>query len=171
MTRVYVPCSLTGLARAQEEGHLALVEELRAHAVTPAVREWYVEGDQEELEYSALIDAAESSLEILRQDTSAPRRRVVIAADVPDGTVNPASTRDDRSAVTIEAPVPLSTVVSIHVDEKEAEQTISDAIGALERARAGDDDAQFLLDEAEARDLLWYDVSEIDELITSDPNS
>lgn len=167
MTRVYVPSSLTALARIQENGHLESEEQLEAHAVTPAVREWYVEGDQEELEYSALIDAAESSLGLIASDPSTPRRRVVIAADVPDGAVQPAN-HGTRSTVTITASVPLSMIVSIHVDETDAEKTIINAADALEKARAGDDDAQFLLDEAEALDLLWYDVTEIDELIDAE---
>jgi hypothetical protein len=32
-------------------------------------------------------------------------------------------------------------------------------------ADAGDDDARFLVDEAEACDLLWYDVTELGELV------
>jgi uncharacterized protein DUF6912 len=164
MTRVYVPSTLTGLARVQQEGRLGTGDVLAAHAVTPAVREWYVEGDLEELEYSAMIDATEGSLAVLAQHPGAPRRRVVIAADVPDEVVKPAN-EGARSAVVIAGPVPLSKVVSIHVDEEAAAPVVEEAVGALAAARAGDDDAQFLLDEAEALDLLWYDVTEIDDLI------
>lgn len=164
MTRVYVPSSLTGLARAQQEGRLGTGDVLTAHAVTPAVREWYVEGDLEELEYSAMVDAAEASLQVLAEHPDAPRRRVVIAADVPDEVVRPANT-GTRSGVTIDGPVPLSKVVSIHVDEEDATEVVDQAVGALAAAGAGDDDARFLLDEAEALDLLWYDVTEIDDLV------
>jgi hypothetical protein len=168
MTRVYVPTTLAGLARAQDQGTLDAVAQadpaaLPAHAVTGAVREWYVEGNLEELEYSALIEAAEASLRLLALEPATPRRRVVVAVDVPDTLVSPGG--EHRSSVRLLGPVELSQVVSVHVDEVESEPTVAAAVGALEAAATGDDDAQFQLDEAEACDLLWYDISEIDDLI------
>ena len=47
----------------------------------------------------------------------------------------------------------------------QAEPVIEQAISVLEAADAGDDDARFALDEAEATELLWYDVSEISDLV------
>jgi hypothetical protein len=171
MTRVYVPITLMGLARAQKLGTLDDVQtpdgagesRLPAHAVTGAVREWYVEGNLEELEFSALIDAAESSLRLLALEPLAPRRRVVVAVDVPDTLVSPGG--EHRSSVRVAGPIELSRVVSVHVDEVESEGTISAAVDALAAAADGDEDARFQLDEAEACDLLWYDISEIDDLI------
>lgn len=171
MTRVYVPTTLAGLARAQKLGVLEEAADLdgatgavlTAHAVTGAVREWYLEGNLEELEYSAMIDAAESSLRLLAVEPLAPRRRVVVAIDVPDTLVAPGG--EHRSSVRITGPVELSQVVSVHVDEVQSQDTIGAAVEALPAAAAGDDDARFQLDEAEACDLLWYDISEIDDLI------
>ncbi len=51
-------------------------------AVTPALREWYASGDLEELEYVAMTQAARASLRMLHVDTKAPRRRVVLAAEL-----------------------------------------------------------------------------------------
>jgi uncharacterized protein DUF6912 len=171
MTRVYVPTTLTGLARAQKQGTLDDAEDfdssagprLPAHAVTGAVREWYLEGNLEELEYSALIDAAESSLRLLALQPDEPRRRVVVAIDVPDELVTPGG--EARSSVRITGPVALSRVVSVHIDEVDSQATIAAAVDALAAAADGDDDARFQLDEAEACDLLWYDISEIDDLV------
>ena len=168
MTRVYVPTTLTGLARAQKQGSLDDAEDptgprLLAHAVTGAVREWYLEGNLEELEYSALIDAAESSLRLLALQPDEPRRRVVVAIDVPEELVSPGGA--DRSSVQITGPVELSRVVSVHIDEVDSQAIIAAAVDALAAAADGDDDARFQLDEAEACDLLWYDISEIDDLI------
>ena len=70
-----------------------------------------------------------------------------------------------RSAVRITPPVTLSQVASLHVDEPESEPVIEAAVGAYDAAQGGDGDARFLLDEAEACDLLWYDVTEIDDLV------
>ena len=162
--RVYLPTTLPELAKAAAGGGFAAPPGgLPAHAVTGAVREWYVEGDLEELEFTAMTDAAEAALTLLAEDAGAPRRRVVVAADVPDPAVSPGGRF--RSSVTVAAEVPLAKVVSVHVDEPEAVPTVEAAIGALAAAAAGDDDAQFLLDEAEATDLLWYDVSELGDVV------
>jgi hypothetical protein len=56
-------------------------------------------------------------------------------------------------------------VVSVHIDEVDSQATIAVAVDALAAAADGDDDARFQLDEAEACDLLWYDISEIDDLV------
>jgi hypothetical protein len=161
--RVYLPTTLAGLAAAYAEGAFA-PPPLAAHAVTPDIREWYVTGDLEELEYATLTEAAEASLRALA-GADGPRRRVVVAADVPDARVRPRADGRFRSAVAVAAAVPLSDVVSVHVDEPEAESVVAAAVAALAAADAGDDDAQFALDEAEATELLWYDVSEIADLI------
>jgi len=57
-------------------------------------------------------------------------------------------------------------VASVHVDEEQAQDVVAAAVAALPAADAGDDDARFALDEAEATELLWYDVSEIPDLVT-----
>jgi hypothetical protein len=184
MTRVYIPTTLAGLAHAQEHGTLIVQETsdgsssggdagakdglangtvVPAHAVTGAVREWYVEGNLEEVAYSAMIDAAEASLHLLALAPQVPRRRVVVALDVPEELVKPGG--EHRSSVRLTGPVELSKVVSVHVDEVESEATIVAAVDALASAAGGDEDARFQLDEAEACDLLWYDISEIDDLL------
>jgi len=166
--RVYLPATLPLLAAARDNGCFTASRDagpggLPAHAVTPAVREWYVEGDVEELEYSAMLEAAEASLHLLALDPDAPRRRVVVSADVPDAVIRPGT--GFRSAVRLQAPVELSSVVSLHIDEEGVAETIATAVGAVAAAAAGDDDAQFLVDEAEACDLLWYDVTELADLV------
>lgn len=155
--RVYLPSTLPGLSAAHAAGSFAAGD---GHAVTGAIREWYVAGDLEELEYAVMTEAAESSLRLLAEAPDAPRRRVVVAADMPDSAVRPVNGRA-RSAVSVLTPVPFHAVASVHVDEPESAEVVSAAVKALAAADAGDDDAQFLLDEAEACDLLWYDVTEI----------
>jgi hypothetical protein len=163
--RVYLPTTLPGLARAHVRG--VLPGPMPAHAVTATLREWYTEGDAEEFEYVALTEAAESSLRLLAADPDAPRRRVVIAADVPVGAVSEQPDDRCRSAVRVVVDVPISAVASVHVDEESAGTVVAEAIIALDAAEAGDDDAQFSLDEAEATELLWYDVTEIANLVES----
>jgi len=166
MTRVYVPSTLTVLAEIAKRGVLnpdaADNAPMQAHAVTPAIREWYTDEDVESLEYAALNEAAEVSLRMLADDPRAPRR-VVLAVDVPPTAVRTGGAY--RSSVTLETEVALSEVVSLHIDEPEAEDVMLAAIAALAAADAGDEDAQFLVEDANACDLLWYDISEIDDLI------
>src|SRR3954467_14141460 len=99
--RVYVPATLPMLAAAVTTGS---VDATVAAAVTPALREWYIEGDAEELEYAAMLAAARSSLRLLAADPAAPRRRVVVAVELPDGAARPAPDLD-RSAVRLPSPV------------------------------------------------------------------
>src|SRR5919202_382044 len=160
--RVYLPSTLARLARAHAAG--GLDGPLEAHAVTGAVREWYVSGDLEELEYAAFTEAAEASLRLLA-GAGGPHRRVVVAADVADAVVRRGGGEPYRSAVTVESAVPLHDVVSVHVDEAEAQDVVAEAVRSLPAADAGDDDARFALDEAEATELLWYDVTEIPDLV------
>ena len=155
--RVYLPATLPVLAAAQSSGVYTLPAGLTAHAVTPALREWYTEGDAEELEYAALLDAAASSLRALAADPHAARRRVVLAADVSDSAVTAGP--GEPSAITLVGAVPLEDVVSVHVDEHDAEPAVAAAVEALDAADAGDDDAQFVVDGADGYDLLWYDVT------------
>jgi hypothetical protein len=161
--RIYLPTTLLELAQAHVEG--AFPGPMPAHAVTPALREWYTEGDTEEYEYVALTEAAESSLRLLATDPDAPRRRVVIAADVAENVVRERYDDRCRSTVRVFEDVPISAVVSVHVDEESACAVVAEAIIALDAADGGDDDARFALDEAEATELLWYDVTEIPDLI------
>jgi hypothetical protein len=69
--RVYVPLTLPGLSAALAAGSIGPVP-LTAYAVTPALREWYAGGDDEELEYAALTQAARASLALLAQSDSSP---------------------------------------------------------------------------------------------------
>lgn len=68
--RVYLPSTLPLLAAAVAAGEIG-PPPLAGCAVTPALREWYVEGDAEELEYVALTAAAAASLELLAADERA----------------------------------------------------------------------------------------------------
>ncbi|WP_073947898.1 DUF6912 family protein [Streptomyces kebangsaanensis] len=166
--RVYVPLTLPGLAEAHKTGELG-AESLLAYAVTPALREWYLSDDIEELEYAALSRAALASLRLLAMDPGAPRRRVVVAVDVPDSTavadpdrgLDPAALGEVRVA----GPVPLARAAAVHVDVDDAEADVTAAAEALGAADAGDDDAQFVVDGAEDHELLWYATQEIPDLV------
>ncbi|MFH8574212.1 DUF6912 family protein [Streptomyces sp. NPDC017993] len=166
--RVYVPLTLPGLAEAHRSGELG-PGSLDAYAVTPALREWYVSDDIEELEYAALNRAAQASLRRLAGNPQIARRRVVVALDVPDGAAvaDPDRGLDQSSLgeVRLAGPVPLAKAAAVHVDAEEAEADVAAAAAALGAADQGDDDAQFTVDGAEDHDLMWFGVQEIPHLI------
>jgi Family of unknown function (DUF6912) len=158
--RVYLPATLPMLADVLREGEIGPAP-LRAFAVTPALREWYASGDLEELEYVAMTHAARGSLRLLRSDPQAPRRRVVLAAEVPDDQVDSKGGFDEPTLVLVSGLVPLPRVVSGHIDDPDAAADIAAAAQALPAAEAGDDDAQFVVDGAEGHELLWYATQEL----------
>jgi hypothetical protein len=160
LVRVYVPATVPMLSRLREQG-LAADE---AHAVTPALREWYAEGDEEELEYVAFTRAAQDALQLLRADPAAPRRRVVVSVDLPAEAVGRGDGELGSSAVRLTQPVPVTAVAALHVDGTEAVEDIAAAAEVVAEALAGDPDAQFTVDGAEDHELEWYAVSELDEL-------
>ncbi|MEZ3182844.1 hypothetical protein KYY02_30555 [Streptomyces pimonensis] len=166
--RVYVPLTLPGLAEAYRTGALGDGPFL-AYAVTPALREWYLSDDIEELEYAALSRAALASLRLLAADAGAPRRRVVVAVDVPDAA---ASADPDRGLdptalgeVRVAGALRLAEAAAVHVDAADAEADVTAAADALPAADRGDDDAQFTVDGAEDHELLWYATQEIPHLL------
>jgi hypothetical protein len=163
LTRVYLPATLPLLATLRAKGELSLPGGLVGHAVTAELREWYAEGDEEELEYVAFTRAAQDALQLLRQDPAAPSRRVVISVDVPKA--EPIDRDLGSSAVRVSATLGLTSVAAIHVDGAEAEADVAAAAGVVLEALAGDPDAQFTVDGAEDHELAWYDVSELDQLI------
>jgi hypothetical protein len=163
--RVYLPATLPLLAQLRAEGVFALPEQVFAHAVTPELREWYADGDEEELEYVAFTRAAQEALRLLRLDASAPRRRVVISVDVPAAGASAVERELGTSSIRVAAPVPLGAVAALHVDGADAEADVAAAAEAEAAASAGDPDAQFTVDGAEDHELEWYDVSELDQLV------
>lgn len=158
-TRVYLPLSEALLRRLAVAGEIGSPP-VRAHAVTPALLRSRPGASEEELEYAALCEAAAAAGRLRGRPGE---RRAVAAADVESESVHaPALDRGQAasqrpcegveargrgdhprqwdSSVDVRAVVPLRGVVSLHVKEAGA---------------------------AEGAELLWYDVTELDELIRS----
>lgn len=162
--RVYLPATTTLLRELVEEGRLPGPR--TAFAVTPGLRQFYshseAEADTEELEYAALLAAARASLRLLDVDPTAARRRVVIAADVPDAAVTPIEDADtERGAVRVSGDIATRDVASAHIDGSEAEDDVRAAVNVVLEADLGSDDAQFVVDQAEGHELAWYATQEI----------
>ncbi|WP_280269873.1 DUF6912 family protein [Nocardia wallacei] len=150
-----------------------------AFAVTPALREAYASGDDEELAEVAMGEAARASLRLLAEEReaaalhadedtpdtpySAPLyRRAVIAADVSGTTLRPDL---DDAVVRLSAPIAYNQIASVHVDLAEAEPAVAKAVDVVDAADLGDEDAEFVLGDAEDHQLAWYATQELPFLL------
>jgi hypothetical protein len=159
--RVFVPSSLPHLRSVLDAGELAPTH---GYATTPGMREWYASGDEEEIEYLAVIAAARESLRVLSRTNPPPRmRRVVLAVDAPDPVVTVLDAQE-RGLVALAAPVSVARLVSALVDDADAEGTVAPAVEAVAAADAGDPDALLALEEADDLGLSWYARQELDRL-------
>jgi len=164
--RVYVPATWPMLRTLARNGVFEPIGGT-AFALTPRLRESYTSGDEEELEYAALNEAARASLRLLSVEfglgeDATPARRVVVSADLDDVRLRPDL---DDGAVRIVGGVPLEKVAAVHVDIEAAEYAVRQAAAAVDAADMGDLDAEFLVGEAEDHELAWYDPSEVASLV------
>ncbi|MDT0164685.1 hypothetical protein Q9R32_03850 [Actinotalea sp. AC32] len=144
--RIYLPATL-----AELDTSTGLTPRV-VHAVTAGLRAALPDEDEEGLEYAAQLLAADDSLDLLERMPPGRRRRVVVAADVPDDLVEALDEPDHApSAIRLVAGVGWGDVACAHVDEQAAESDVDATL-------AGDDDAAERLAE---RDLLWYDSTEL----------
>ena len=164
--RVYIPATWPMLRKLVAGGRFDPVGGT-AFALTPSLREAYVAGDEEELEYAAMTEAARASLRLLAVEfglgeDSTPARRIVVSADLDDVTLRPDL---DDGAVRIRGAVDVGSIAAVHVDTEDAEYAVRQAAGAVDAADLGDLDAEFLVGEAEDHELAWYDPAEIAFLV------
>ena len=159
--RVYLPATLPGLQALLDDGELGSPP-LPAYAVTPALREWYAEGDQDELEYAATALAAAASVRLLDADQDAPRRRVVVVADVATVEAVP---HVDRAAVRVTSAVRMGDIRAVHVDDPAAIPDVTIAADAVIEADLGSEDAAFRMEHAAGHELQWYATQEIGPLL------
>jgi hypothetical protein len=160
--RVFLPSTLPALAEVLRTGQVGSDPGSQpGYAVTPALREAYASGDEEELEYAALTEAARASLRMLATDPAAPSRRVVLAAELPAEEIKLDARDHEPARVLVDAAVPLARLASAHVDDAGAAPDVRAAADALEAADAGDEDARFAVDGAEGYELGWYATQEL----------
>ncbi len=186
--RVYIPATvpmLRGLVADREMFPIGGT----AFAVTPALREAYASGDDDELAEVAMVEAARASLRLLaaeRDDfvgggdsgdaesgdiddasgaasaSSPVYRRAVVAADVTGTKLRPDL---DDAVVKLAGPITYNQIASVHVDLAEAEPQVAKAVDVVDAADLGDTDAEFVLGDAEDHQLAWYAAQELPFLL------
>nr|WP_069163612.1 hypothetical protein [Nocardia altamirensis] len=177
--RVYIPATVPMLRELVANRELRPVGGT-AFAVTPALREAYASGDDEELAEVAMGEAARASLRLLAAerdeiDDAEPAddaepvasgrpvyRRAVVAADVTGVTLRPDL---DDAVVRLTGPVTYDQIGSVHVDLVEAEPEVAKAVDVVDAADLGDTDAEFVLGDAEDHQLAWYAAQELPFLL------
>jgi len=159
--RIYVPATVAGLRRLLDTEQLQPLSGT-AFALTPRLRESYAAGDDEELEYVAMSEAARASLRLLAaelaDDLDAPPRRAVVSADVEDVTLRPDL---DDAVVRVAGPIPMARLAAVHLDLVEAADAVRAAAAVVDAADLGDPDAEFVLGDVEDHELAWYGVQEL----------
>ena len=138
-----------------------------AFAVTPALRESYAEGDEDELADVALREAALASVRLLagaadEPSSGLPPRRAVLVAEVDGATARPDL---DDAVVRLSGPVAIDDVIAAYVDTATAETAVLAAMDAVDAADLGDEDAELTVGDAQDHDLAWYATQELPFLL------
>lgn len=164
--RVYIPATFDMLSQLAADGEHPIRSGV-VFALTPAVREYYTSGDEEELAYTAFLDAARASLRLLSigDEERFPHRRVVISADLPDGDLTATPTDGESVVKASPAVLKVSQIAAIHVDDEDAEATTKAAIDAVDAADLGDEDAELKVGDAEDNLMSWYNAKELGVLV------
>lgn len=163
--RVYVPATVPMLRELVDKRVLHAVGGT-AFALTPTLREAYASGDDEELAEVAMAEAARAALRLLAEEahgsTTPMYRRAVIAVDVEGATLRPDL---DDAVVKLDGPIEYERIASVHLDLAEAEPAVAEAVDNVDAADLGDEDAEFVLGDAEDHQLAWYATQELPFLV------
>ncbi len=156
--RVYIPATF-GMLQALQDNELLHARSGWGFSATKALHDFFVSGDEEEIEAVAFDDAALASLRLLAigDEERFPHRRVVVSADV-DATEAPDM---GESVVRLDGPVLLEDVAAIHVDIQESEEATAKAIEVVDAADLGDEDAELAVGDAQDNYMAFYDPSEL----------
>ena len=144
VVRVYLPVGLAELDGLAESGVIVggPASPRAAFAVTDELARRAPGADTEALEFAAFADAVEAA-----GGAGGGTRRVVAALDADPAWLAPYD-GGPESRVSLTQAVPVSRVASFHIDE---------ADGSPGEAEADPADSG-------AADMLWYDVTELDEV-------
>lgn len=169
--RLFIPATLAMLETLLEGGEMP-VRSATAFAATPALVESYAQGDMEEIEHVAFLEAARASLRLLGGEIDSgaahdthPYRRVVVSVDVPDTEAEPRPDLDTAVVRLARGAVSMAEVAAVHVDLAGAVGAVEAAVEAVDRADLGDEDAELTVGDALDLDLAWYDAVELPFLL------
>ena len=160
MTRVYVPTTLSGLHGFLDAGS---VEATVGYAVTPALREWYVEGDARR---AGVRSRRRGGPRLAAAAASRPSRarRVVLAVEVADGAARPAPDMD-RAAVRLSGAVPCRPSTPPSSTTRPLRTTYAGLWPRWPQPTRATRTPRFMVDAVEDHELGWYAVQELSALV------
>jgi hypothetical protein len=86
----------------------------------------------------------------------------VVVAEVEGATARPDL---DDAVVRLSEPIAYDQVVAAYVDNADAESAVVPAIEAVDAADLGQEDAEFIVGDAQDHDLAWYAPQELPFLL------
>lgn len=164
--RVYLPATFSMLQELADNSQF-MARSGYGFALTPALKEFYTEGEDEDIAEFAFDDAARASLRLLAigDEQAFPYRRVVISVDVPDSHVTFDPDNGESVVIVNPAVITLDQVAALHIDVEASEEATKAAINVIDEADLGDEGAELTVGDALDNFLAWYDPSELEVLV------
>ena len=164
--RVYIPATFSTL-RGLNESRVITARSGYGFAVTPALLDFYTDGDEEEIAHAAFQDAAEASIRLLAigDEETFPYRRVVVSVDVDDSVVTYQPENGESVVKLSLAHINLDDVAAIHIDVEASEADTKKAIEVIDESDLGEEDAELTVGDAQDNFMAWYDPEELPFLV------
>ena len=164
--RVYIPATFAMLAQLRDSGTFT-ARSGYGFAVTPALREYFSAGDEEDFAEYAFDEASRASLRLLAigDEEQFPHRRVVISVDVDDHKATSDPELGEAVVKLNPAQITFDDVAAIHIDVESSEEATAKAIKVVDEADLGEEEAELAVGDALDNFLAWYDPSELNMLV------